>query len=84
MEKLRIYYNILGTKVYTKEVSSPEEAKTVIDAIADYLNFAVDNCIFPDHCSAAGLEYWDEEEKDWMTWYDDNGNDLYEHFKMEE
>lgn len=80
MEKLRLYYNILGTEIYYKEVSSPEEAKNIIDAIADFLLFAVDNDIFPDHCSFAGLEYFDEEENDWYDWYDDDGYDFDEHF----
>ena len=84
MEKLRIYYVILGAETYYKEVSSPEEAKIIIDSIADYLNFAVDNCIFPDHCSSAGLEYYDEEEKEWLTWYDDEGRDFREHFEVDE
>lgn len=57
MGKLRIYYYILGTKPFHKEVASPEEAKAVIDGIADILNLKVDEGVFPDHCSTAGLEY---------------------------
>lgn len=79
--KLRMYYFILGTKPYYKEVSSPEEAKTMIDAIADFVNTKVDEGVFPDHCSAAGLEEWDEDVEDWITWYDDCGFDFDEHFE---
>lgn len=84
MEKLRVYYQVLGEETYYKEVKSPKEAKTVIDSIADFLNFAVDKNIFPDHCSTAGLEVYDLEEQDWVEWYDDNGLDLDEHFEDEQ
>ena len=84
MKKLRVYYQILGTETYYKDVSSPEEAKTVIDAIASFVNAKVDEGVFPDHCSAAGLEVWDEDEQDWVTWYDEDGLDLDEHFEMED
>ena len=83
MSKMRIYYYILGTKPYYKEVSSVGEAKIIIDAIADFVNAKVDEGVFPDHCSTAGLEEYDEEEKEWSTWYDENGLDFYEHFNME-
>ena len=84
MKKLRVYYQILGEETYHKEVKTPEEAKTIIDSIADFLNFAVEHDIFNDHCSAAGLEEWDEEEQDWFEWYDDNGLSLDEHFEDSE
>lgn len=84
MNKLRIYYHILGTKIYYKEVFSPEEAKTMIDAIADFINTKVYEGVFPDHCSTAGLEYFDEEEGEWLTWYDDEGLDFNEHFEVTE
>lgn len=81
MQKLRVYYIILGTETYYKEVSSPEEARTIINAIADFLNFKIAEGVFPDHCSTAGLEYYDEEEQEWLTWYDEEGLDFNEHFE---
>ena len=81
MGKLRIYYHILGTKPFHKDVASPEEAKAVIDGIADFINQKIEEGIFPDHCSTAGLEYWDEEEQEWLTWYDEDGRDLDEYFE---
>ena len=83
MEKLRVYYQILGTETYYKEVKSPEEAKIVIDAISSFVNAKVDEGVFPDHCSTAGLEVWDEDEQDWLTWYDEDGLDFDEHFEQE-
>lgn len=81
MEKFRVYYYILGTAPYYKEVSSPEEAKLVIDSISSFVNAKVEEGIFPDHCSTAGLDVWDDEENDWITWYDEDGRDLDEHFQ---
>lgn len=83
MPKMRIYFDILGTKPYHKEVSSVEEARTMIDAIADFVNTKVDEGVFPDHCSTAGLEEYDEKEEEWMPWYDENGLDFDEHFSAE-
>ena len=83
MRKMRVYYYILGTEPYYKEVSSVEEARTIVDAIADFVNAKVDEGVFPDHCSTAGLDEYDEEEKEWGTWYDENGLDFNEHFETE-
>ena len=82
MAKMRIYFYILGTKPYYKEVSSVEEAKIMINAIADFVNTKVDEGVFPDHCSTAGLEEYDEEEKEWVTWYDENGLDFDDYLRM--
>lgn len=81
MTKLRVWYTILGTDTYNQSVSTPEEAKLVIDSIANFVNNKVAEGVFPDHCSSAGLEYFDEEEQDWLEWYDDDGLDLNEHFE---
>jgi hypothetical protein len=80
MKKLRMYYYILGTKPYYEEVNSAEEAKIKIDAIAHFINTKVDEGVFPDHCSTAGLEEYDEEENEWCAWYDEDGYDFDEHF----
>lgn len=83
MSKMRMYFTILGTKPYYKEVSSVEEARTMVDAIADFVNVKVEEGVFPDHCSFAGLEEYSEEEEEWMTWYDEDGLDFDEHFSSE-
>ena len=81
MKKLRMYYYILGTEPYYEEVNSAEEAKIKIDAIAHFINAKVDEGIFPDHCSTAGLEEYDEEDGEWYDWYDEDGDDFNEHFR---
>lgn len=81
-EKLRVWYGILGTETYYQEVKTPEEAKLVIDSIARFLNAKVEEGVFEDHCSAAGLEVYDNDEQDWVEWYDEDGLDLDEHFEV--
>ena len=81
MNKLRIYYHILGTESYYEEVSSVEEAKAKIDSIARFVNSKVEEDVFPDHYSIAGLEEYDEEDKEWYDWYDKDGNDFKDHFR---
>lgn len=81
--KLRVYFIVLGLDTFYKEASSPEEAKVVIDSIAEFINFHIETGLIPDHCNTAGLEYFDEEEDDWLTWYDEDGNDFDEHFAEE-
>lgn len=66
MAKIRMCFYILGTKPYYKEVSSVEEAKTMIDAISDFVNAKVDEGVFPDHCSTAGIEEYDEKTNEWV------------------
>lgn len=84
MNKLRIYFRILGFESFTKEVSSPEEAYSAINFIADFINFYISKGALPDHCNVAGLEEWDDEVGDWIDWYDDYGLDLFEHMEEAE
>lgn len=79
-KKLRAYYYILGTEPYYKTVSSAEEAKLVIDSISSFVNMKVNEGAFPDHCSVAGLEEYDEDDNEWYDWYDEDGYDFDQHF----
>lgn len=81
-EKLRVWYSILGTETYYQEVKTPEEAKLVIDSIARFLNTKIEEGVFENHCSVAGLEEWDEENEEWYDWYDEEGFDFDEHFEV--
>ena len=57
------------------------EAKAKIDSIARFVNTKVDEGVFPDHCSIAGLEEYDENDNEWYDWYDEDGNDFDDHFR---
>lgn len=81
-KKLRVYYHILGTETYYQSVKTAEEAKLVIDSIANFVNMKVNEGVFPDHCSTAGLEEYDEDDGEWYDWYDDDGYDFDQHFEQ--
>lgn len=83
-KKLRVEFFIVGLsdQPFEKEVSSVEEAKIVMDSIADFVNYAVEKDIMPDHCNCMDFQEYDEEMKEWCTWYDENGYDIEEHFDM--
>lgn len=62
------------------EVSSIEEAWKILNILWEYDLFQYDNNLKPDYCNASGLEYFDEEEKDWTEWEDEDGYSIREHF----
>jgi hypothetical protein len=53
-------------------VRSPEEAKAILNALAEYDLYQWKHRIKPDYSSVAGLEVFDAGE--WTEWYDDDGN----------
>ncbi len=64
-------------KPFHVSVSSVEEAKKVLIVLADYDKFQVENNIKPDYCNVSGLEYYDEEQQEWLEWNDEEtGNDI--------
>lgn len=70
--KLRVaHYPQIPCKPFHVEVKDLQEAKKIFDVLANYDQFQLDNRIKPDYCNSTVLEQWDEEEKDWMSWCDD-------------
>ena len=61
-------------------VSTVEEAKLLLKALADYDIFQFEHRIKPDYCNAGGLLRWHEEpeveESGWYDWYDVDGRDI--------
>jgi hypothetical protein len=47
-----------------------------LDTLARYDQFQYDNRIKPDYANTGGLQEWNEEEKEWWDWYDEDGNDI--------
>lgn len=52
---------------FTVEVSSIQEAKLIINTLADYDLFQWRCDIKPDYSNASGIEYWDKDEEKWCT-----------------
>ena len=70
--KLRIsHYPQVPCKAFVVEVETLEEAKKVMDILANYDSFQYENKIKPDYCNMSILEQWDDEEKEWFDWVDE-------------
>ena len=82
MGKLRVWHiPQVPMKPFYVEVESIEEAWKILNTLWDYDIFQFENNIKPDFCNASGLEYFDEEEQNWHEWYDDDDNDIKQHFE---
>ncbi len=84
--KFRVWHNcqVGAVRNFYVEVDSIEQAWIILNTLWDYDLFQRKNRIKPDYANASGLEYFDEEEKDWCEWYDDYERDIKEHFEYEE
>jgi hypothetical protein len=73
-------------KPFTVSVANLIEARLLLDALAEYDLFQLDNNIKPDYANAGGLTVFDEKDKtagpdgSWVDWSDDDGDgiDAYE------
>ena len=69
-------------KSFVVPVSSPAEARKILDVLAEYDLFQLRNNVKPDYSNAGGLSMFDEEDKNdspngsWSDWYDDDGDDI--------
>lgn len=54
----------------------------LLDTLAEYDKFQLDNNIKPDYCNTGGLNVFDANDHEdgpsgsWYTWYDEDGNDI--------
>lgn len=82
-KQLRIsHFPQLPCKEFIVEVNDLEEAKKIMDLLANYDLFQYENNIKPDYCNATVLEQYDEEEQEWISWYDEETgiDDIDEYF----
>jgi len=71
--KLRIWHNSsFGKPPFTQEVPDIEVAIRLLDTLAYYDLYQGDRVV----ANAQGLEYFDEQEKDWNEWYNEDGEDI--------
>ena len=60
-------------------VNNLVEARLILDAFAQYDDFQLKNNIKPDYSNVGGLQMWDDGEKAWFDWEDDDGLDFEEY-----
>jgi hypothetical protein len=64
-------------KAFDVDVESVKEGAKILDVLADYDLFQLDNNIKPDYCNAGGLIMLDTDDKEdspegsWCSWYDE-------------
>lgn len=86
-QKLRVWHiPQVGSSSATMyiPVETPEEGKKVMDILACYDLFQLENNIKPDYCNMNGLQVYDEEAKEWYDWYSEDGEELETHLETNE
>lgn len=79
MEKLRVWHipQVPGKPFYVP-VKTPEEGKKVMDILAAYDLFQLENRIKPDFTNVSGLQRYDESEKEWYDWDIETEDDYFD------
>lgn len=87
--KLRVWHipQVPGSPFYIP-VNDIGEAKKVMDILAAYDLFQLENNIKPDFCNMSGVQQWDEQENEWYDWdigtEDDYFDSVDEYFENDE
>ena len=89
-QQLRVWWipQVPG-KPFLVSVDSVAEGVQIMDTLARYDQFQLENRIKSDYCNAGGLEMWDpnsdgEGTPGWISWYDEeSGEDDPEQFLKE-
>jgi len=77
-EKLRIWWiPQIPMCAFKVEVNNILEAKKILNVLADYDEFQFKNNVKPDYSNVGGLEFFDEENKEWSEFEDEEGNDIW-------
>lgn len=50
-------------------VDTVEEAKKIMDVLAYYDCYQMNQNIKGDYCNCGGVQMWDEDEQEWNDWY---------------
>jgi len=73
--KLKIWHNSnFGQPAFEREVSSVEIGAFLLDLLADYDLYLGEKVV----ANAQGLMYYDEQDREWLEWYNDEGEDISE------
>lgn len=76
-EQLRVWWiPQVPMKAFYVPVKNIIEARLILDTLANYDIFQFENNIKPDYCNAGGLEVFDKDYYEWVTWYDEEGNSI--------
>lgn len=65
-------------------VDDLEQAKLIMNVLADYDIFQYENHIKPDYSNAGGLEMFDEGEDYWLDWHSEDGDSFDEWLEFQD
>lgn len=80
MSKLRVWWipQVCNCDTFYVPVKSVEEGKRLLDTLAAYDAFQLQNNVKPDYCNTGGLEIFDESEGEWNDWYLETEEDFFD------
>jgi len=87
VNKLRVWHipQVGHDAILYIPVETAEEGKKVMDILACYDLFQLENRIKPDYCNISGLQVFNEEKQEWEDWiletednYFDNVDEYFE------
>lgn len=83
MRALRVWWiPQISMKSFYVPVSSLQEARLILDILAMYDIFQFENKVKPDYSNTGGLQYFDENEKDWLDWYNEETSEDFEEYSQ--
>ena len=70
MSKLRVWWipQVGINETFYVPVNTPEEGKKLLDTLAAYDAFQLQNNVKPDYCNIGGLQIFDDEDGEWYDW----------------
>lgn len=80
MSKMRVWHipQIGYEATYYVPVKTVEEGRKVLDILAAYDLFQLENHIKPDFASTNGIQVFNEEAQEWEDWYLETEEDYFD------
>ena len=80
MSKLRVWHipQVGCGATFYVPVETAEEGKKVMDMLAAYDLFQLENRIKPDFANTNGLQVFNEEDQEWEDWYLETDEDYFD------
>lgn len=80
MNKLRVWWipQVGATSAFYIPVESVEEGKKILDLLAAYDAWQLQNRIKPDYTNTGGLQMYDEDCADYVDWELETDDDYYD------
>ena len=80
MSKLRVWWipQVGIEETFYVPVNTAEEGKKLLDTLAAYDAFQLQNNVKSDYCNVGGLQMFDEEEGEWCDWYVESDDFYYD------